>query len=132
MSRPPDPALSLLGPLFTPGAFAKHSMPNMNFTPSVDNWIKLLDQIARRDDVDRILPAHGDVASRADVPELAAMLADQYATVKAAVDKGTSADEAVKTLTLDQYKDWRNYARREQEIRALYELIKTGKRSYFD
>src|SRR3954464_6443403 len=25
--------------LFTPGAFAKHSMPNMNFTPSVENWI---------------------------------------------------------------------------------------------
>lgn len=118
--------------LFTPGAFAKHSMPNMNFTPSVDSWIRLLDQVAHRDDVDRILPAHGDVASRADVPELAAMLADEYATVKAAVDKGTSVDEAVKTLTLDQYKDWRNYARREQEIRALYELIKTGKRSYFD
>lgn len=118
--------------LFTPGAFAKHSMPNMNFTPSVDSWIKLLDQVAHRDDVDRILPAHGDVASRADVPELAAMLADEYATVKAAVDKGMSVDEAVRTLTLDRYKDWRNYARREQEIRALYELIKTGKRSYFD
>jgi glyoxylase-like metal-dependent hydrolase (beta-lactamase superfamily II) len=117
--------------LFTPGAFAKHSMPNMNFTPSVDNWIALLKKVAAMD-VERILPAHGDVASRADVPELAAMLADEYATVKAAVDKGTSVDEAVKTLTLDQYKDWRNYARREQEIRALYELIKTGKRSYLE
>jgi glyoxylase-like metal-dependent hydrolase (beta-lactamase superfamily II) len=117
--------------LFTPGAFAKHSMPNMNFTPSVDNWIALLKRVAAMD-VDRILPAHGDVASRADVPELAAMLADQYATVKAAVDKGVDVDEAVKTLTLDQYKDWRNYARREQEIRALYELIKTGKRSYLE
>jgi len=118
--------------LFTPGAFAKHSMPNMNFTPSVDTWIKLLDRVAHMDDVDRILPAHGDVASRADVPELAAMLADEYATVKTAVDNGMSLDEAVRTLTLDQYKDWRNYARREQEIRALYELIKTGKRSYFE
>ena len=118
--------------LFTPGAFAKHSMPNMNFTPSVDNWIKLLDQVAHMENVDRILPAHGDVASRADVPELAAMLADEYATVKAAVDKGMSLDEAVKTLTLDQYKGWRNYARREQEIRALYELIKTGKHSYLE
>jgi glyoxylase-like metal-dependent hydrolase (beta-lactamase superfamily II) len=117
--------------LFTPGAFAKHSMPNMNFTPSVDNWIALLKKVAAMD-VDRILPAHGDVASRADVPELAAMLADEYATVKAAVDKGIGVDEAVKTLTLDQYKDWRNYARREQEIRALYELIKTGKRSYLE
>jgi glyoxylase-like metal-dependent hydrolase (beta-lactamase superfamily II) len=117
--------------LFTPGAFAKHSMPNMNFTPSVDNWIALLKKVAAMD-VERILPAHGDVASRADVPELAAMLADEYATVKAAVDKGIGVDEAVKTLTLDQYKDWRNYARREQEIRALYELIKTGKRSYLE
>jgi glyoxylase-like metal-dependent hydrolase (beta-lactamase superfamily II) len=117
--------------LFTPGAFAKHSMPNMNFTPSVDNWIALLKKVAAMD-VDRILPAHGDVASRADVPELAAMLADQYATVKAAIDQGIDVDEAVKTLTLDQYKDWRNYARREQEIRALYELIKTGKRSYLE
>jgi len=117
--------------LFTPGAFAKHSMPNMNFTPSVDNWIALLKRVAAMD-VDRILPAHGDVASRADVPELAAMLADEYATVKAAVDKGVDVDEAARTLTLDQYKDWRNYARREQEIRALYELIKTGKRSYLE
>jgi glyoxylase-like metal-dependent hydrolase (beta-lactamase superfamily II) len=117
--------------LFTPGAFAKHSMPNMNFTPSVENWIALLKKVAAMD-VDRILPAHGDVASPADVPELAAMLADQYATVKAAVDQGIGVDEAVKTLTLDQYKDWRNYARREQEIRALYELIKTGKRSYLE
>jgi glyoxylase-like metal-dependent hydrolase (beta-lactamase superfamily II) len=117
--------------LFTPGAFAKHSMPNMNFTPSVDNWIALLKKVAAMD-VERILPAHGDVASPADVPELAAMLADQYATVKAAVDKGVDLDEAVRTLTLDQYKDWRNYARREQEIRALYELIKTGKRSYLE
>jgi cyclase len=117
--------------LFTPGAFATHSMPNMSFTPSVESWIALLDKVAHMD-IDRILPAHGDVASRADVPELAAMLADEYATVKAAVDKGVGVDEAVRTLTLDAYRDWRNYARREQEIRALYELIKTGKRSYFE
>ncbi len=117
--------------LFTPGAFAKHSMPNMNFTPSVESWLKLLDKVAAMD-VDRILPAHGDVASRADVREFAAMLADQYAIVKAAIARGVTLDDALKTLTFDQYKDWRNYARREQEIRALYELIQTGKRSYFE
>jgi cyclase len=117
--------------LFTPGAFAKHSMPNMNFTPSVESWLSLLDKVAAMD-VDRILPAHGDVASLGDVREFSAMLADQYAIVKAAVARGVTLDEALKTLTLDQYKDWRNYARREQEIRAMYELIKTGKRSYFE
>ena len=117
--------------LFTPGAFAKHSMPNMLFTPSVDNWIKLLDQVAVMD-VDAILPAHGDIATRADVKELAAMLADEYATVKDAVNRGVSLDQATTALTFPQYKDWRNYARLQGEIKALYELIQTGRRSYLD
>ena len=117
--------------LFTPGAFAKHSMPNMLFTPSVDNWIKLLDQVAAMD-VDAILPAHGDIATRADVKELAAMLADEYATVKDAVNRGVSLDQATTALTFPQYKDWRNYARLQGEIKALYELIQTGRRSYLD
>jgi glyoxylase-like metal-dependent hydrolase (beta-lactamase superfamily II) len=117
--------------LFTPGAFGKKSMPNMAFTPSVETWVKQLGQIADMD-IDRILPAHGDVATRADVKELAAMLADEYATVKQAVEKRVPVEEAVKTLTFPQYKDWRNYRRLEGEIRALYELIGTGKRSYLD
>jgi cyclase len=117
--------------LFTPGSFAKHSMPNMAFTTSVENWLKLLDQVAAMD-VDYLLPAHGDVSVRADVKELSAMLADEYATVKDAVARGIPVEEAVKTLTFPQYKDWRNYARLQGEIRALYELIQTGKRSYFE
>jgi cyclase len=117
--------------LFTPGAFAKHSMPNMLFTPSVDNWIKLLGEVAGMD-IDTILPAHGDIATRADVKELAAMLADEYATVKDAVGRGDSLEQATTTLTFPQYKDWRNYARLQGEIKALYELIQTGKRSYLD
>ena len=117
--------------LFTPGAFARHSMPNMAFTPSVDNWIKVLDQIAVMD-VDTILPAHGDVATRVDVKELAGMLADEYATVKDAVNRGVGLDRALTTLTFAQYRDWRNYGRLQGEIKALYELIQTGKRSYFE
>ena len=67
-----------------------------------------------------------------DVKELADFLADEHATVKDAIAKGVTLDQALKTVTLDKYKDWRNYGRREQEIRSLYELIQTGKRSYFD
>jgi cyclase len=117
--------------LFTPGAFGKHSMPNMLFTPSVDNWVKLLNEVAAMD-VDTILPAHGDVATRADAKELAAMLADEYATVKDAVNRGVPLDQAIATLTFPQYKDWRNYGRLQAEIKALYELIQTGKRSYLE
>ena len=117
--------------VFTTGLFGPHSMPNMAFTPSVENWIKLLDRLAAMD-VDKILPAHGDVSTSKDVKELSAMVADEYATVKDAVAKGVPVDQAVKTITLPQYKDWRNYPRLEGEIKALYELIQTGKRSYFD
>src|SRR4029078_8770541 len=117
--------------LFTPGAFARHSMPNMAFTPSVENWIKLLQRVAKMD-VERILPAHGDVGTRSDVDELIAMISDEYAAVEAAVAKGMSVDEEIKGLALPQHKDWRNYNRLSGEIRALYELIKDKRRSYLE
>jgi cyclase len=117
--------------VFTTGMFGPRSMPNMAFTPSVESWLALLDKLAAMD-VDRILPAHGDVSTSKDVKELAAMLADEYATVKDAIAKGMSLDDALKTLRFPQYKEWRNYGRLDGEIRALYELITTGKRSYFD
>ena len=117
--------------LFTPGAFGRRSMPNMAFTPSVENWVKLLNTVATMD-VDKVLPAHGDVAVAADVKELAAMIADEYATVKAAIDRGVNLDDAIKTLTFPQYKDWRNYNRLTGEIRSLYELIKDKRRSYME
>jgi cyclase len=106
-------------------------MPNMAFTPSVEGWLALLDRVAAMD-VDTILPPHGDVATRADVKEMAAMLADEYATVKDAANRGVPLDQAVKTLSFAQYKDWHNYPRLQGEIRALYELIQTGKRSYLE
>jgi cyclase len=118
--------------LFTPGAFTRHSMPNMAFTTSVDSWIKLLDKVAARDDYDVVLPAHGDVAHREDIKELQSMLADEYATVKGGVAKGLTLEQAQQTLTFPQYKDWRNYERLKSEIKNLYELIQTGKRSYFE
>jgi cyclase len=117
--------------VFTTGMFGPHSMPNMAFTPSVEGWLTLLDKLAAMD-VDKILPAHGDVATAKEVRELHAMLTDEYATVKAAIARGVGVEEAVKTLTLPQYKDWRNYGRLQGEIRALYELIQTGKRSYLN
>jgi len=117
--------------LFTPGSFAKHSMPNMAFTTSVETWIKLLDQVAAMD-VDVLLPGHGDLANRADVKELSAMLADEYATVKAAIARGMPLAEAQRTLTFPQYQDWRNYGRLKNEVAALYELIQTGRRGYFE
>lgn len=118
--------------LFTPGAVVNHNIPNMSYTPSVDDWIKLVDQIAARDDYDSILPAHGDVMNHEDVKDFAAMLTDLYTTVKGAIAKGVSLQEAQQTLTFPQYKDWRQYGGLKGDIKSLYELIQTGKRSYFE
>jgi len=116
--------------IYTPGAFAERSWANTAFTPSVESWIALLKKVAGMEDVDKVLPAHGDVATRADVAEMAKFLGDEYAGVKDAVAKGMSEDEAAQTLLFPQYKDYRNYHVREHDIRSLYQLIKTGKSSY--
>ncbi len=118
--------------LFTPGSFATRNIPNMAFTTSVESWLSLLDRVAGMENVDRILPAHGDLATQADVREFAAMLRDFYTTVKGAIDRGVPLEEAQRTLTFPQYREWRNYGRIRAEIASLYELIKTGKRSYFE
>ena len=118
--------------LFTPGAFGKRSMPNMAFTTSVENWIKLLDQVAEhgcRQD-----PAgprrRGGARRRQGARRHAGRRIRDGET--GASTRVVSVDEAIKTLTFPQYKDWRNYRRLSGEIKAMYELIQTGKRSYFD
>lgn len=115
----------------TPGAFARRSMPNTAFTPSAESWIDLLQKVAAME-VDTVLPPHGDVATRADVGDLANFLKFEYALVKAAVDAGVPVETAVKTLDFSPYKTWLNMNRREHDVRALYELIQTGRRSYFE
>lgn len=116
--------------VFTSGAFGKRSMPNMNFTPSPENWVKLLTDVAKMD-VDVVMPPHGDIATRADVTDLAAFINYEYATVKKAVAEGVPVDTAIKTLDFSAYKDWHNFTRRGNDIKGLYELIQTGQRSYF-
>lgn len=114
----------------TPGAFARRSWANTVFTPSVEEWIGVLRKVGAME-VDTILPGHGDVANREDLQEFERFLAGQYAAVKAAAEKGMTAEETVKALPFEQYKDWRNYARRAHSIRSLHELITTGKAAYF-
>jgi hypothetical protein len=97
----------------------------------MESWINLLRKVSKMD-VDKVLPAHGDVATREDVGEMATFLSDEYAGVKDAVAKGMSADEAAEKLTFPQYRDYRNYRVRSHDIKSIYNLIKTGKSSYFD
>ena len=51
----------------------------------------------------------------------------EYALVKRAIDAGTPVETATTTLDFSPYKTWLNMNRREHDIRALYELIQTGR-----
>lgn len=116
--------------MHTPGAFAQRSWANTVFTPSVEGWIAVLRKVAALE-VDTVLPAHGDVAGRADLDVAARFLAEIEGAVRAAIAKGMSADDAIKALPFEQYRSWRNYARRDHAIRSLHELLTTGSPSYF-
>jgi glyoxylase-like metal-dependent hydrolase (beta-lactamase superfamily II) len=101
--------------VFTPGAFARRSMPNMAFTLSVDSWIDLLKQVAAMDAL-TVMPPHGDIATTADVKDLGEFLRFEYALVKKAVDDGVPIDTAVGTLDFSPYSTWLNLNRREHDI----------------
>ena len=112
--------------LYVVGPFARKNWSNLSFTPSVDGWIALLQKIAAMD-VDMFLPGHGDVGSRQDVLDEAKLLGDVQAEVKAALARGMSKEEMVKTLRFAQYANLRNYDRIDVFIEALHHLFTTGK-----
>jgi glyoxylase-like metal-dependent hydrolase (beta-lactamase superfamily II) len=112
--------------LFVGGPFARRNWSNTSFTPSVNGWIALLDEIVMMD-VDMYLPGHGDVGTKQDVRDEAKLLADVQAGVKGALAKGMSKEEMVRSLTFRQYSDLRNYHLIHGFIEALHHLHTTGK-----
>lgn len=113
--------------LYVGGPFARHNWSNMSFTPSMDGWIALLGKIAAMENVDVFLPGHGDIGTREDVLDEARMLTAVQADVKAAIARGMSREDIVKTLRFPQFADRRNYDRIDVFLEALYHLYTTGK-----
>jgi cyclase len=112
--------------LYAGGPFSKLSWPNPSFTPSMQGWIDVLNKIAAMD-VDKYLGGHGDIGSRQDVLNEARMLADFDAGMRAAVAKGMSRDEIIKSVKFEKYKDIRNYYRMNLFITSYYHFLTTGK-----
>jgi hypothetical protein len=56
----------------------------------------------------------------------------EYGLVNKAVDDGMPVETAITAPDFSRYNTWLNLNRRDHDIRALYELIKTGRRSYFE
>lgn len=112
--------------VFVGGPFARRNWSNTSFTPSVDNWIALLQKVAALD-VDRFLPGHGDIGNRQDVLDEARLLGDFQTAMKAGMAQGMGREALVKSLRFPQYQDLRNYDRLHNFINGLHHLYSTGK-----
>ena len=112
--------------LYAGGPFSKQSWPNPSFTPSMQGWIEVLRKIAAMD-VDQYLGGHGDIGTKKDVLDEAQMLADFDAGMRAAVAKGMTRDEIVKSVRFEKYKDVRNYYRMNLFISSYYHFLTTGR-----
>ncbi len=115
--------------LFTGGPFSRKSWPNTAFTPSMDGWIAMVKKLAAMD-MDHYLPAHGDVGNKQDLLDEAKVLGDLQSGVKAAMAKGMSREEMVKSLYFREYKELRNYDRLHGFIESTYQILTTGKSAF--
>jgi glyoxylase-like metal-dependent hydrolase (beta-lactamase superfamily II) len=116
--------------LHTNGSFTTGSLSNLMFTPSVDGWIKVLRQIQSMD-IDVYVPGHGDLGKKSDVEASIGFLTAIQARAKDAIARKMPLEEAQTTLTLEEYKDWRNYPRMKNYVSNMYTLLQTGKPPYW-
>lgn len=96
---------------------------------SVDGYIEAQRRIIERADSEtRIIPGHGDIATKADLEAALAMLLDARAAVKAEVDAGKSEEEVVAANPLAAYHDkydW-EFITTERMTRTLYRGLTEG------
>jgi glyoxylase-like metal-dependent hydrolase (beta-lactamase superfamily II) len=116
--------------LHTNGSFTTGSLSNLMFTPSVDGWIKVLREIQAMD-IDVYVPGHGDLGKKSDVEASIGFLTTIQAKAKDAIARKVPLDEAQKTLTLDEFKSWRNYPRMRDYVSNMYTLLQSGKPPYW-
>jgi glyoxylase-like metal-dependent hydrolase (beta-lactamase superfamily II) len=114
----------------TSGSLTPRSLSNLMFTPSIDGWVKVLQQLKGMD-ADVYLPGHGDLGGKSDIDDTVGFLTTVQREVRAARAKGVPLAEAQKALTFEAYKSWRNYGRIAGYVRNVYVLEETGKPEYW-
>jgi hypothetical protein len=78
-------------------------------------------------DVDIYLGGHGDIGRREHVLQQAKMLEDFDRGMRAAVAKGLTREEIVRTVRFAEYQDVRNYYRMNLFVSSYYHLLTTGR-----
>ncbi|WHZ26612.1 MAG: hypothetical protein OJF51_001407 [Nitrospira sp.] len=74
-----------------------------------DDWIESLKQVEQLD-FETLVPGHGKIGKKEHVRQFRGYLEDLRAAVEEQVRKGTSMEEAKKTVQLPKYEQWQRYA----------------------
>ena len=98
--------------------FAGNNVADVDADP--DNWLRALDAMGHFD-VGRLIPGHGGPGTIETIRGQRAYLADMINGVRAAMEKGTSAEQLSKEMDLAKHKPWgQDQARNVTSIRAIY------------
>jgi glyoxylase-like metal-dependent hydrolase (beta-lactamase superfamily II) len=116
--------------LFAGGPVAKDSWTNPSFTPSIPDWISLLEKIKKMD-VQFYLGGHGDVANKEDLQHEIELLRYFDLGMQDAVGKNLSVDEIIKQYKFEKYNYFRNYYRLNIFIKNYFHTLTTGKPTVF-
>jgi glyoxylase-like metal-dependent hydrolase (beta-lactamase superfamily II) len=116
--------------LFAGGPVAKDSWTNPSFTPSISDWILLLEKIKKMD-VQIYLGGHGDVANKDDLQREIEMLRYFDSGMRDAISKNLAVDDIIKQYKFEKYKSFRNYYRLNIFIRNYFHTLTTGKPRVF-
>ena len=87
--------------------FLNRSSPAMD-DGSAANWIDALDHVLSLP-VEKAVPGHFDVGTRADLHRFRDYLSDLYAQVRSLKNKGESVDQVRQDIHMERYSDFRQY-----------------------
>jgi cyclase len=116
--------------LFAGGPVAKDSWTNPSFTPSITNWIILLEKIKGMD-VQFYLGGHGDISDQNDIQNEINLLRYFDSGMREAVSKNLTVDEIIRDYKFDKFKDYRNYYRLNIFIKNYFYTLTNGKPNIF-
>jgi glyoxylase-like metal-dependent hydrolase (beta-lactamase superfamily II) len=111
--------VDFISPGSAPGAWGDY-----DGTP-LSEWIASIRAVEALD-IDTFLPGHGNRGSRADVTANRQFLEDVAAAVQQGILEGRSLDDLKKSITLDAYAKWPNFAAtgRPNNIEAAYNNLR--------
>lgn len=91
---------------------------------SLQGMIAAQDKVlALADEDTKIIPGHGPMATKLDLQETHDILVDILNQVQTAKDKGLSIDEAVESVTLEEYKELSSFIDQKGMVRAAYRSL---------